>query len=374
MHPWIAPASPHEWLFLTGAFVLGSCIGSFLNVVIYRLPLGLSVNEPKRSFCPHCRTPIKAWHNLPLLGWLWLRAKCAACQAPISARYPAVELLTGLLFAAVWTVAWNTNPWLALPWAVFVSILIAATFIDLDHLIIPDELTWGGAAAGVVFSAIFPALVGESTWWAGLLWSVIGGAVGYSVLWGIVELGKLAFGRKRLEFPAPQSFVWRRVSEDEAELLLGDDPPEKWSELFARESDCLELECDRVEINGNERSEVTVRAFFNRLELPGGNYPLLIVQSFTGVVRAAVVPREAMGFGDVKFLAAIGAFLGWKAVFFTIGAGAIFGSVLGLLAVPLTRGAQGLRLPFGPFLALGALVWLFAGPAILAWYFSFLGG
>lgn len=372
---WTAPVTPHDWLFLVAAFVLGTCIGSFLNVVIYRLPLGLSVHEPRRSFCPHCKEPIRPRHNLPLLGWLLLGGKCADCRAPISARYPGVELLTGLLFTACWQLAWTSGtPWLALPWAVLASILIASTFIDLDHLIIPDELTWGGTAVGVVLAMLFPRLVGESAWWGGLFWSVVGAGVGYGLVWLIVEFGKLAFGRRRLTFPEPQKFRWKQIAEDEAELQVGDEPPEKWSELFSRETDCLELECDRVEVNGEERGAETVRAFYNRLEMPGANYPLMIVKTFSGVVREAVVPREAMGLGDVKFMAAIGAFLGWKAVFFTVGAAAVVGSVLGLLLVPLTRGAQGLRLPFGPFLAIGALLWVFCGQGLLDWYYRILSG
>src|SRR6266851_2231311 len=93
---------PYEYLFAAFAFVLGACIGSFLNVCIYRMPLGLSVNEPKRSFCPHCKNPISWRHNLPLISWLWLRGKCAKCGAPIAFRYFGVELLTAALFLAVW--------------------------------------------------------------------------------------------------------------------------------------------------------------------------------------------------------------------------------------------------------------------------------
>lgn len=369
---WAPLITPQDWIFLGAAFALGACIGSFLNVVIYRLPLGLSVNEPKRSFCPHCKAPIRARHNLPIFGWLLLGGKCADCRQPVSVRYPAVELLTGVLFALVWLQAWPVQPWLALPWMVFVAILIAATFIDIDHLIIPDELTWGGTAAGIVFATIFPQLVGEKIWHQGLLWSGLAAAAGFALLWLILQAGKLAFGKRHLEFPEPLPFHWRMIAEDEAEFVLGDEQPEKWSEFFGRESDRLDLVCAEVEINGTPRTDVTVHAFYNRLELPGANYPLLMVESFSGRVRAAVVPREAMGWGDLKFLAAIGAFLGWKATLFSVGAGAVVGSVVGLMSLSLKRWAPGLQLPFGPFLALGALLWLFAGQAVLDWYFALL--
>ncbi len=367
------PLTALDWLLAGGAFFLGLCVGSFLNVVIYRVPLGLSVNEPKRSFCPHCKTPIKAWHNLPVLGWLWLRGKCASCGAGISIRYPLVEVLTGILFLAVWLACWPADPWLALPLSVLVSILIAATFIDLDHLIIPDGLTWGGVVAGVGFSMLFPALHGLQHWWDSMLWSAIGAVSGYLLLWGVVEMGKLAFGRKKIAFANPAKFSWRHAGEEDAELVI-DGEVEKWSELFSRESDRLELTCDHVEIADRRFEDVTLTCYYNRLDLPGASYPLSVVEAFSGVVRSAVVPREAMGFGDVKFLAAIGAFLGWKAVLFAVASGSLIGSVLGLATVPLTRGAQGLRLPFGPFLAAGALIWILAGRLLLDWYLGLMRG
>src|SRR6202040_3656128 len=122
--------SAYQFLFSAFAFVLGAAVGSFLNVCIYRLPLDLSVNEPRRSFCPVCKNPIP-WHqNLPLISWLWLRGRCAKCGSKIAFRYFAVELLTALLFLGVW----RSFPCpLAIAYWVFVSLIIAATFIDFEH-------------------------------------------------------------------------------------------------------------------------------------------------------------------------------------------------------------------------------------------------
>src|SRR5438067_8572140 len=143
-----SPAT-YQFIFSAFAFALGAVVGSFLNVCIYRLPLDLSVNKPRRSFCPSCKKQLTWYQNIPLLSWLFLRGKCASCGAGIAFRYFAVELLTALLFLCVW----KTFPWpMAIAYWVFVSLLIAATFIDFEHFIIPDEITIGGMIAGIVAS------------------------------------------------------------------------------------------------------------------------------------------------------------------------------------------------------------------------------
>src|SRR3954468_7605084 len=146
----------YDVFFGAFAFSLGAVVGSFLNVCIYRLPLDLSVNEPRRSFCPNCKTQLTWCQNVPLLSWLFLRGKCANCGARIAFRYFAVELLTALLFVCVW----KTFPLpVAIAYWVFVSLLIAATFIDFEHFIFPDEITLGGTAAGIAASFIVPELM-----------------------------------------------------------------------------------------------------------------------------------------------------------------------------------------------------------------------
>lgn len=143
------------WFFPAIAFIVGACIGSFLNVVIYRLPQDESVVSPP-SHCG-CGAPIKWYDNIPILSWIILRGRARCCGRPFSVRYPLVELLTGLLFLACWH---EFTPWIAFCGAVFVSGLIAATFIDLDHMIIPDLFSVGLAVIGVLLSFAVPALHG----------------------------------------------------------------------------------------------------------------------------------------------------------------------------------------------------------------------
>src|SRR5688572_8271136 len=168
------------------------------------MPLDLSVNEPKRSFCPSCKYQIPFHHNIPLFSWLILRGKCANCGAKISFRYFGVELLTGLLFLAIWwrvwiepRPEWQGQGWvLAFPYWILVSLLVVATFIDFEHFIIPDEVTIGGTVAGVLLSFAMPLLQGQPTNLGGGLWSLVGAGVGFGALWLVVQGGKLAFGRK----------------------------------------------------------------------------------------------------------------------------------------------------------------------------------
>lgn len=366
-------------LFQVFVFILGAVVGSFLNVVIYRLPLGLSVNEPKRSFCPHCKTQIPWYENIPLFSWLLLRGKCARCGAPIAFRYFAVELLTAGLFLWIWNRCVEADHLLlAFPLWVLVSLFIASSFIDLDHFIIPDELTLGGVVAGLLFSFLLPELMGQSSHLMGLVWSVVGAASGYFLLWGVVEAGKLLFGKKKLTFDPPAEFCWTRKGED-ADFAVGDEKM-LWSEIFSRETDQLLMETDKPLVDGQpveapETKSVLLRFSYNRLILPGTEAREVILDdlaTISGKVRSIVVPREAMGFGDVKFIACVGAFLGWKAVLFTIGAGSAIGAVVGVTLIALGRRNASGRIPFGPYLALGALLWMFAGPEILAWYGGFL--
>jgi leader peptidase (prepilin peptidase) / N-methyltransferase len=349
------------------AFVLGAVVGSFLNACIHRLPRNISIGEPKRSFCPHCKTTIPWYHNLPIASWLWLRGKCASCGAPISPRYILVEILTGVVFLAIWL---KFGLPLAPAYLIFAALLIVATFIDFEHYIIPDEITLGGAAAGLVLGTVLPGLMGVTIWWQGFLWSLGAAALGYGLLWLVVEGGKLAFGRKRIESEQPEPFRFE-PDEENPRLVVGDEiwP---WEEIFSRPSDVLILEVEHAMLNGAAVSGKSVKVFYDRAVIDGKETKIEDVSALTGVLTAIVIPREAMGLGDVKFMACIGAFLGWKAVLFTIATSSVIGALIGGGMLLITRGRAGGKIPYGPYLALGAALWLICGPELVQWYLAAL--
>jgi len=412
----------YEYVFAAFAFILGASIGSFLNVCIYRMPLELSVNEPKRSFCPKCKYQIPFHHNIPLFSWLILRGKCANCGARISFRYFGVELLTALLFLAVWLRVWTYGReglahqgWaLALPYWIMVSLFVVATFIDFEHFLIPDEITVWGAAAGVVLSFAVPALQDQTSNLVSGLWSLAGAAIGYATLWVVVELGKIAFGKKHFAPRSIMPFTWRRRvvttpqgDVSDADLVVGDigwkEQPKpsfiagvaetfrsllesfrllkpkaqergeswEWSETMSyRESDRLIMKCPKASIDGEEFQDVELVFSLNQLKIGDRTWELEKVDLIEGEVASVIIPREAMGFGDVKFIACIGAFLGWKGVAFTIMSASSIGAVIGLLTIGIGKREWSAKIPFGPYLALGALIWLFIGPELVNWYWA----
>src|SRR5947199_2803491 len=138
-------------------FAFVCIVRSFLNVCIHRMPAGQSIISPP-SHCPHCKYSIPWYLNIPLITWLYLRGKCKNCGAPISSRYFLVELLSGVTFLGCWLAFGRQSALLALIYALFLAGLIVATFIDLEHYIIPDEITIGGMVAGFAFSCLMPGL------------------------------------------------------------------------------------------------------------------------------------------------------------------------------------------------------------------------
>jgi leader peptidase (prepilin peptidase) / N-methyltransferase len=289
-------AAAFPWFFPAAAALFGAIVGSFLNVVIYRMPLDKSIVTPG-SHCG-CGAPIK-WHdNIPVLSWFLLRGKARCCGRPYSFRYAFVELLTAALFLLCWLMF---PPAKALCGMLFVSCVLCALFIDLDHMIIPDEFTIGLGVVGVVLSVFVPSLHNQADdlFFVSALQS------------GVISLQGLLIG---------------------SGIVL-------WIALIAE----------------------------------------------------ALLKKEAMGFGDVKFVGAIGAFLGWQGAVFSVFGGAVVGTIwigLALLWKKLfgnkvsvapraetpegeaTEIGMGAQIPFGPMLAIAALLHFFCFSAWMDDYFA----
>jgi leader peptidase (prepilin peptidase) / N-methyltransferase len=351
-----------EAILAVFAAAIGGIVGSFLNACIYRMPRGIPLDNPPRSFCPSCHCAIPWKENVPVLSWFLLRGKCSVCGAQISFRYPLVEILTATLFLLAWI---RFGIPLALVYWVLFALLIAATFIDIDHLLIPDEITLGGTAAGLCLSVLFPQVMQTTSRVEAFCFSLGAAGLGFALLWLIVELGKLAFGTKRHHFEKEEPFAVR-ANGDAVTLQIGEEIL-FWEDIFARESDELVLECASADVAGDRP---VLRFRHDRMIVAGQETPLTELHPITGTLRAVIIPREAMGFGDVKLVAAIGAFLGWKAVLFTVAAASIIGCGAALAGIFLARDRAGARVPFGPFLALGAILWIFGGEGAWNAYFG----
>lgn len=305
-------------LEIAGGLVIGLLVGSFLNVVIYRLPVMLerswreecqefltaqaSMHGPEiadsgvvasevadkaepqaafnllvpRSACPGCGAQITALQNIPVISWLVLRGRCAACSQPIPARYPAVELLTGALSALViWHFGWNPSGWVILP---FLWTLIALTFIDFDHQLLPDDLTYPLLWSGLALSALnSTGLLPVALPLPELPASVFGAIAGYLSLWSVYQLFKLITG------------------------------------------------------------------------------------------------KEGIGYGDFKLLAALGAWLGYGMLPLVIMLSAVVGAVAGTaMIISLGRDRQ-IPIPFGPYLAGAGFIAMLWGETIVGAYLNFSG-
>jgi leader peptidase (prepilin peptidase)/N-methyltransferase len=356
-------AVPFHFWSLT-FFAFGCIVGSFLNVCIYRMPLDLSVVSPP-SHCPHCKYAIPFYLNIPLLTWLSLRGRCKNCGAPISPRYFIVELLTGVTFLNCWLVFGATSPALALVYSIFLAGLIVATFIDFEHLIIPDEITLGGAVAGFVISFLLPSLHHVHSNGQGIVQSALGIAAGAGMVYGVVRGGKLLFGRRKIKLPLEATIVF-----SETALCLPDQEI-PYEEIFYRKSDTIVLHARTLELVDRGYANAKVRLSPSRLRIDDEELNPDDVPHLEAVCSEIIVPREAMGLGDVKFMAAIGAFLGWEAVIFTFVVACMIGAVYGAGMVALHKQKWSGRLYFGPFLALSATLWIFAGPELVTWYLRF---
>jgi len=344
-------------------FVLGSMIGSFLNVCIHRLPLEQSIVSPP-SHCPHCKYSIPWYLNIPLVTWLYLRGKCRNCGAPISIRYFLVELLTAVTFLGCWLAFGRQSAWLALVYAFFLSGLIAATFIDFEHFIIPDGITVGGIVAGFAFSFLLPSLHDETNVAASLRQSAFGIVAGAGIIYSILRLGKLLFGRQKVALPPETRIIFTET----AVHLPDKEIP--YEDLFYRPSDVITLHARTVELADRCYKDVLVRLTPSSLRIGEEELNPETEPHLEAVTTEVVLPREAMGLGDVKFMAAIGAFLGWKAVVFSLMFSSMIGSLVGVTLIVLRKREWSSRLPYGPYIALAAAFWVFGGKRLVLWWFG----
>lgn len=366
--------------------IVGALIGSFANVVIYRVPAKKSIVWPGSS-CPKCGHKIKPWENIPILSWLFLRGKCSSCKNPISIRYPLIEALTAAGFVAlalrfpVGTHGLTVFPLLAL-YAMFVMM----SMIDYDHYILPDSLTLPAVAIAVLGTLLYAPESGLPS----LSQAIMGGAIGAGIIAMINRVGSLILRR----FGDTKERLWP-VGMDQVNMAaLGGALGGLWIGLGLA---LLSFIVNLVSRKTVRLPEGILYAFWViALVLSSTNLWIGPVQSISASLAAAgiisvlgsvfwwikdmVSPTEtpiedddepvAMGFGDVKLAAVLGAMLGWKVVLVAIMLAFIIGAVAGVIG-RLLGGSR--MVPFGPSLAIGGVLALFVGQPLIQWYLGMLG-
>ena len=333
-------------------FILGSMVGSFLNVCVYRMPRDLSVVHPP-SHCPNCECRIPWYLNMPLITWLVLRGKCAQCKAPISFRYFALELITGLTFMATWLTIGPDSTGLAIAYATILSGFLVATLIDFEHFIIPDQITLGGIGTGLLFSLAVPGLHLANDRATSMERSAAGAIVGLLLVYAIVRLGKLMFGKMHIELPESARLIFT-----ETDLILPDESV-PYEELFYRKSDSIRFHADQLELVDRCYAGVQVQLSPNQLIVDQESFDPEAVKHMEAICHSITLPREAMGLGDVKFMGAIGAFLGWQSTVFSLMVSSMIGAAIGVGLILIGRREWSSRLPYGPYIALAAVIWMF---------------
>ena len=347
----------HFWSLVF--FTFGCMVGSFLNVCIYRMPLDLSVVSPP-SHCPHCKYAIPFYLNIPLVTWLVLQGRCKNCAAPIAPRYFVVELVTGLAFLSCWLTFGDLNHPLpslltALVYGIFLAGLICATFIDFEHFIIPDEITMGGMVVGFAVSFLLPALHNVRTNAEGMFQGFLGIVVGAGIIYAILRLGKLLFGRQKIKLPPGTKIIFTETA------VCLPDQQIPYEELFYRKSDTVILQARTLELVDRGYQNVTVRLSTAVLQIGDEKINPVEVIHLEAVSEEISLPREAMGFGDVKFMGAIGAFIGWQGALFSLMVSSMIGAAFGIVLIVLGKREWSSRMPYGPYIAAAAVIWLFGG-------------
>ena len=357
--PWLLP------LFL-GLF--GACVGSFLNVVIYRMPRGMSVNEPLRSFCPQCKAPIPWYLNLPVISYLILRGRTACCGRHYTARYCVVELVCALLFAAIAWYFCTDDIITQVLLCVWMAAMLACFCIDWEQMVVLPPLTLIAAGAGVGVSLLSPWFCGEGTEPLQGLMSSLSGAFGGFLLFRLVALaGKFFFGRKQQAYDAPQEWVLRQAADGEdVELLIGNERL-LWSDLFMESSNRFTLQAGTESSHETGAGELLFTV--DSLTLPDGTtLSLEEHDELRGTCRGYSSRKEAMGSGDAWLALAIGALCGWQGVVFAL----VGGSFIGIGAAIVARIGRGTPMPFGPALIAAACIWLFWGTELVAAYLEWV--
>jgi len=318
------------WLVAAGLY--GVAIGSFLNVVIWRLPRGGSIASPTWSFCPRCEHRLGALDLFPILSFLLLRARCRYCHEPISWRYPGIEALTGLLFALVTGYAWQTGGmWYdAVFDCLFTAILICVFFIDLEHFVIDDGLCVLGILLGLAHGLV-----------AGTFRDSLAGLFGYAAVIYCIGL---------VSYVILVSWMDKRMAAGKAAGSYLRDNAEDWAYNALYYLGTL---------------IPPVRRWVERRW--GAKEPLA---GFTGEEIEADEDAGGMGSGDGKLAALIGANIGLSlalgSLLFAIAVGALVGMVI--LVRQRRRLGERVPMPFGPSMAVGALLALFYGHALATWY------
>ncbi len=361
--PWTHP------VFGVLTFLLGASIGSFLNVVIYRLPRGLSLNEPKRSFCPKCKKLIPMWRNIPLFTWLVQRGKCAECEALISVRYFIVELLTALVWLGCWV--YFDDPAVGVFFMLLSSVKIVISAVDIELMVIPRQLTIFGTLLGLTMAALYPEFLGEIEWTRSLLKSAMGFAIGWTSLWLVVLLGKLAFGKRLFKFEEFTDWSLREPETEEEELyfIMGDEVI-GWSDIFFRKTDKILIDdISFVCVDGVKREAQNLELRADEVLIDEEVFKIEDLKSLEGEAKRAVVSREAMGMGDVDLLGMLGACFGSASLLLTIFAACVVSIVWAMV----NRLGFGRMMPFGPSIIAGAIIWVFWGQDIWNWYLNSMG-
>ena len=393
-------------------FFLGACIGSFLNVCVWRIPRGESIISPG-SYCPLCKNRIRTFDNIPIVSWLLLRGKCGHCHARISPRYVIIEFFTAALFLFIWyrifAKSWPLS--LLIPFAFVAASSILIALVDYTHLIIPNIIILCGLVFAISWGLVFPAthqygLVSKI--YSGMVEDLVitfaatGGSVNVSylldtpLLFAIVDLmvgmivgggflflfgklGRLIWGVKKTvkKLPAEFTICGKGLRMDGGELI-------HWKTLFKSSSDVLKIDgilkkiapsgekkipSSFTEIAGKEKKFILTRdkIFVDSLsaELAGCD---VVIET-----KQWVMHQEVMGMGDVKFMTMLGAILGPIGALFIIFlsslSGSLLGGLYGLTSTLLFSREREDRIPFGPFIAFAAIVYIFFGEELILYLF-----